>query len=343
MSAAVPEVAHVRAEGLTKTFPVRGSKSLVRAVNGVDIAIRRGTTLGLVGESGSGKSTVGRCVLRLTDPTSGTVHHGDVDVVAMRPKALQRHRAQASMVFQDPYESLNPRMRIRSLVEEPLMLHTDLSRDARRDRAVELMRLVRLEPTHLDRYPHELSGGQLQRVGIARALATDPEFLVLDEPTSSLDLSVRAGVLRLLKRLQRQLDITYLFISHDLTTVAQMSDEVAVMYLGTIVEQGPATQVLTDPQHPYTQALLSAALPIQPGNRRDRHVLEGETPSPVDLPDGCLFAQRCPLRRDDCLEGRPPAHQVAEGHHAACVRVPEGTNRLPQLALSAPTPGVTAS
>ncbi|GAA4686785.1 ABC transporter ATP-binding protein [Nocardioides nanhaiensis] len=335
--------AHVEARGLVKTFPVRGSRSPVRAVNGVDIVIPRGRTLGLVGESGSGKSTVGRCLLRLLEPTEGTVRHGDHDVLAMRADQLRRHRARSAMVFQDPYESLNPRMRIRSIVEEPLMLHTDLDGRGRRQRAAELMRMVRLEEVHLERFPHELSGGQLQRIGIARALATDPDFLVLDEPTSSLDLSVRAGVLRLLKRLQRELDITFLFISHDLTTVAAMSDDVAVMYLGTVVEQGPASEVLENPQHPYSQALLSAALPVTTGARPVRHVLEGETPSPVDLPPGCPFAPRCPLRRDDCVTGMPAPHAVTEQHLAHCVRVPEGTHILPARAPGDHVPAISGA
>lgn len=332
---------HIEARDLVKTFPVRGSRALVRAVNGVDVVIPRGRTLGLVGESGSGKSTIGRLLLRLLEPTSGSVSHGGRDVLAMNAEQLRRHRAQAAMVFQDPYESLNPRMRIRALVEEPLMLHTDLDRAGRRKRAAELMRLVRLDTFHLDRYPHELSGGQLQRIGIARALATDLEFLVLDEPTSSLDLSVRVGVLRLLRRLQRELDITYLFISHDLTTVAAMSDEVAVLYLGTVVERGPADAVLGNPQHPYTQALLSAALPIKTGTRGQRHVLEGETPSPVDLPPGCPFAPRCPLRREDCVTGPIAAQQISADHHVACVRVPEGTNALPAQPAASPVPATT--
>lgn len=320
--------AHIAAERLVKAFPLRGSRSVVSAVNGVDIEIERGTTLGLVGESGSGKSTVGRSVLRLTEPTSGVIRHGDVDVTSMSSKRLQAHRARVQMVFQDPYESLNPRMRIRALVEEPLLLHTDMGRAERARRAAELMRLVQLESAYLDRLPHELSGGQLQRIGIARAIATDPEFLVLDEPTSSLDLSVRAGILALLERIQAERRITYLFISHDLTTVARMSDEVAVMYLGTIVEQGAAEHVIGDPQHPYTQALLSAALPIQPRTSLKRHTLDGETPSPINLPDGCLFAARCPLRRADCRTGRPAHVPSSPGHTAACVRLSDGTNKL---------------
>lgn len=332
--------AHIEARGIVKTFNVRGSRALVRAVNGVDIVIPRGKTLGLVGESGSGKSTVGRCLLRLLEPTEGTVRHGDHDVLAMKPETLRRHRARAAMVFQDPYESLNPRMRIRSVIEEPLMLHTDLDKAGRRRRAAELMRMVQLEEFHLERFPHELSGGQLQRIGIARALATDPEFLVLDEPTSSLDLSVRAGVLRLLKRLQREHQITFLFISHDLATVAAMSDEVAVMYLGTVIERGPAAEVLGNPQQPYSQALLSAALPVDPTQRRSRHVLQGETPSPVNLPSGCPLAPRCPLQREDCLVAVPPLYEVSPGHGAACVRVPEGTNILP---ATAPLTTATAS
>ena len=323
--------AHVSVENLHKHFSVRGG--LLRAVNGVSFEIPAGTTLGLVGESGSGKSTVGRCLLRLLEPTSGSIHIGDADLVAMRARELRSHRRHMQMVFQDPFDSVNPRMSIGALVEEPLLLHTDLSGSERRERARELLRLVRLEEQHLDRLPHQLSGGQLQRVGIARAIATDPSFIVLDEPTSSLDLSVRAGVLRLLRELQDRLGLTYLLISHDLATVGAYCDQVAVMYLGSLVESGGATEVFESPQHPYTQALLSADLPPDPTVRLRRHLLDGEMPSPLDLPTGCCFSSRCPVVRDDCWE-IPPALRDAgrHGHRAACTRLDDGTNLIPTRA-----------
>lgn len=322
----------VKVDRLHKHFHVRGGRSLLRAVNGVSFEIPAGTTLGLVGESGSGKSTVGRCLLRLLEPTSGTVEIGGVELTSLSHRELRKRRSSFQMIFQDPYDSLNPRMTIGDLVEEPLLLHTDLDDSSRRERAEELLHLVRLDPQHLDRLPHQLSGGQLQRVGIARAIATEPDFLVLDEPTSSLDLSVRAGVLRLLQELQQRLGMTYLLISHDLATVGAYCDRMAVMYLGAIVEVGKARDVFESPQHPYTQALLSADLPPDPSVAIARHHLEGEIPSPLDLPSGCLFMTRCPLVREDC-RGEHPDHRFVTGHgrehSAACVRLDDGTNMIP--------------
>lgn len=317
----------VRISGLGKVFPTPAGP--LRAVDDVSLELAAGRTTGLVGESGSGKSTMGRCVLRLVEPTSGTIMMGETDVRALRPRELRSWRARSQMVFQDPYESLNPRMTIMDLLTEPLRLHTPMSGAQRRRRASELMELVRLERSHLDRYPHELSGGQLQRVGIARALATDPAFLVLDEPTSSLDLSVRAGVLALLKNLQTELGVTYLLISHDLDTVGGYCDSVAVMYLGKIVESGPTAEVFGRPQHPYTQALLSAAMPPDPTVRTNRIRLVGEIPSPLDAPPGCRFASRCPLVRDDCRDAHPQARQPSPGHEVACVRVDDASNIIP--------------
>lgn len=321
----------VTVQQLHKHFHVRGSRTPIKAVNGVSFEIPAGTTLGLVGESGSGKSTVGRCLLRLLEPTSGSVHIGDTDLIELSTRDLRHKRSSMQMIFQDPYDSLNPRMTIGDLVEEPLLLHTQLGDAERRTRAEELLRLVRLDPQHLDRLPHQMSGGQLQRVGIARAIATEPDFLVLDEPTSSLDLSVRAGVLRLLKELQERLGMTYLLISHDLATVGAYCDRMAVMYLGAIVEIGSAAEIFQRPQHPYTQALLSADLPPDPRAAVGRHMLEGELPSPLDLPSGCLFSSRCPLVREDCLPAHPD-HRVVDaaglGHSVACVRVDDGTNLL---------------
>jgi oligopeptide/dipeptide ABC transporter ATP-binding protein len=315
---------NVRVHDLTKHFHT--PHGTVRAVDGVSFAIPKGQTLGLVGESGSGKSTVGRCLLRLVEPTAGQVRFGDTDPLALRPKALRAWRARSGMVFQDPYESVNPRMSVADIITEPLVLHTGLSKADRLRRAGELMELVRLERRHLGRYPHELSGGQLQRVGIARALSTDPEFLVLDEPTSSLDLSVRAGILALLRSVQAEAGVTYLLISHDLDTVAAYCHDVAIMYLGRLVETGPTAEVFEHPQHPYTQALLSAVLPPDPSDRRTRIRLRGEIPSPIDPPAGCRFATRCPLVRDDCLP-EPPRLRGDE-HQVACVRADDHTNLI---------------
>ncbi len=314
----------VQVTGLVKTF--RTSQGDLRAVDDVTFTIPSGQTLGLVGESGSGKSTVGRCLLRLVEPTAGTLRFGDTDPLTLRPRQLRAWRARSGMVFQDPYESLNPRMTVAALLTEPLRLHTDRDKQSRRARAGELMDLVRLESRHLDRYPHELSGGQLQRVGIARALATDPDFLVLDEPTSSLDLSVRTGILALLRSVQAELGVTYLLISHDLDTVAAYCHDVAVMYLGKLVETGPTADVFSRPQHPYTQALLSAVLPPDPSDRRPRIRLRGEIPSPLNPPPGCRFSTRCPLVRDDCLEKHPALR--GESHRVACVRADDHTNLI---------------
>ena len=317
----------VEVRDLVKHYRIDRARNL-QAVNGVSFTIEPGQTLGLVGESGAGKSTIGRCLLRLTDATSGQILFGEEDLTELSGRDLRAWRATTQMVFQDPYDSLNPRKRVRSLLEEPLKLHTEVDRLGRLNRARELLDLVRLPTAFLTRFPGELSGGEAQRVGIARAIATDPKFLVLDEPTSSLDLSVRAGVLKVLDDLQVRLGMTYLLISHDLHTIAAHTDRVAVMYLGSIVEVGPAQRVFEDPQHPYTQALLSSSLSPDPTTELGRHVLQGEIPSPIDLPTGCLFASRCPLVRDDCL-GDPPAHLTASvDHTAACVRLADGTHKL---------------
>lgn len=326
--------AQLRVEGLSRRFRL-SRRQEVHAVNQVSFEIARGKTLGLVGESGAGKSTVGRCVLRLVEPDSGSIIFDDVDIRRLSKPELRRWRRRTQMVFQDPYDSLNPRMRVGSIVAEPLALLSDLDRHKRRRRASQLLERVRLPRAYADRYPRELSGGEAQRVGIARAIATNPDFLVLDEPTSSLDLSVRTGVLHVLMELQQELGLTYLLISHDLATIAAYCDSVAVMYLGSIIEMGPAGRVFGDPQHPYTQALLSSSLPADPSVRLGRHVLEGEIPSSIDLPRGCLFASRCPLVREDCLPERPAFRTVSPGHVAACVRIDDGTNRIPQAPIKA--------
>jgi oligopeptide/dipeptide ABC transporter ATP-binding protein len=300
----------------------------VHAVNDVSFDIAAGETLGLVGESGSGKSTIGLLVTRLLAPTGGQILFEGEDITHLGAAALRKLRARLQIVFQDPWGALNPRMTIGRLMEEPLTLH---GQGDAASRAVEIRRLadrVRLPAASLARYPHELSGGQLQRVSIARAIANRPKLIVLDEPTSSLDLSVRAGILQLLDELQRESGVAMLFISHDLETVRLVSHRVAVLYLGRVAEQAPAEQLFANPAHPYTQVLLSAHLPPDPLVKLHRHEVVGEIPSPVNLPPGCFFAGRCPLVRPDCTAGPPPFLEVEPGHRAACIRIADGTNHL---------------
>lgn len=310
----------LRVRGLTKRFSVGdlGRRGELVAVDDVDLDVRRGETIALVGESGSGKSTFARCVLRLLEPTSGEVVFDGVDAAALGPRAVRALYRQMQMVFQDPSESLNPRLTVRDVLNEPLKLHLTLGRRAREQRVLELLELVGLGAEHLRRYPHQLSGGQRQRVGIARAIATNPSLVILDEPTSSLDMSVRRHVLRLLLDLQLQLELSYLLISHDLTVVRQVAQRVAVMYLGKIVEQGPTEEIFTSPRHPYTQALLSAVPRPAWAPRRSRLRLHGEIPSPLDLPAGCRLQSRCPLVRDECRVTHPEPTRLGGGHEVAC-------------------------
>jgi oligopeptide/dipeptide ABC transporter ATP-binding protein len=309
-------------DGLKKHFPLRGAGAWLRphavhAVDGVSFAVKAGETLGLVGESGCGKSTVARCLLRLLEPTAGRVVLDGVDLASLGEEALRRRRKDVQMVFQDPTASLNPRRTVGRTVEEPLALHTDLPARARRDRAAEVLEEVGVDASLLDRYPHELSGGQRQRVNIARAIATHPRFVVLDEPTSALDVSLRARVILMLDALKARLGMTYLFISHDLATVKYLSDRVAVMYLGTIVEAASSTELFHHPAHPYTRALLSAVPVPDPRAKPQRLVLAGEVPSPIDIPGGCRLRARCPLARPVCAEP-VPWREVAPGHRVAC-------------------------
>ncbi len=300
----------------------------VNAVNGVSFSIAAGETLGLVGESGSGKSTIGLLVTRLLAPTGGTILFEGEDITRLSPAALRPLRARLQIVFQDPWGSLNPRMTIGRLLEEPLALHTTLDGAARIAEARRLADRVRLPVASLQRYPHELSGGQLQRVSIARAIANRPKLVVLDEPTSSLDLSVRAGILQLLDGLQRETGIAMLFISHDLETVRLVSHRVIVLYLGRIAEQGPAARLFDAPAHPYTQTLLSAHLPPDPAVKLRRHEVVGEIPSPINLPPGCFFAGRCPLALPACTTAPPSPVILDGGHSASCLRIADGTNIL---------------
>jgi oligopeptide/dipeptide ABC transporter ATP-binding protein len=281
-----------------------------------------------VGESGSGKSTIGRCVLRLAAPTGGRIAFQGADITTAPERKLRPLRGRMQIVFQDPWSALNPRMTARSLIEEPLRLHTPLAAAERRDRAEALGARVRLPGRMLDRYPAELSGGQLQRVCIARAIATDPALIVLDEPTSSLDLSVRAGILDLLFELKESVRAAMLFITHDLGTLQLIADRIIVLYLGRVVEEAPARQIFEAPQHPYTQALISAHLPADPTVPLARHRLSGEVPSALRLPPGCAFASRCPVSAPRCRGAVPQLDTIAEHHRAACIRIAEGANRL---------------
>lgn len=311
--------------GLCKRFPVGGDR-FVNAVNRVDLSIAPGETLGMVGESGSGKSTLGRIILRLCEPTQGSIRFDGQDITRLPKGRVRPLRRDMQMVFQDPWSALNPRMRIRDLIGEPLKLHMRLSRSERDDRIEALARRVSLSSACLNRTPSNLSGGQLQRVCIARAIATDPKLIVLDEPTSSLDLSVRAGIVELLNEICRQSRAALLFISHDLGTVRMISDRIAVLYLGEVVEQGRAEALFGSPAHPYTQALLSAHLPTDPTVKVSRHVLEGEVPSPIALPPGCKFHTRCPVAIDRCRSIVPEVHRVSTGQDARCLRIPDGGN-----------------
>ena len=320
----------LKVEGLVKHFPAGEGNDVVHAVNGVSFSIPAGQTLGMVGESGSGKSTIGRTVLRLLRPTDGTITFQGRDISQLPEKSCRPLRAEMQMVFQDPWAALNPRMKVRSLMEEPLLLHTNMSRAERREYAQEMAQRVNLTAELLSRYPSDLSGGQLQRVCIARAIATNPKLIILDEPTSSLDLSVRAGILELLAELKEETGAAMLFSSHDLGTVRLISDHIVVLYLGAFVEEAEAEAVFDNPAHPYTQALMSAHLPADPEHEVRRHILEGEIPSAINIPPGCPFSTRCPVAIDRCGREVPEMISVkGAAHQASCLRIADGGNRIP--------------
>jgi oligopeptide transport system ATP-binding protein len=293
----------------------------VKAVDDVSFTMRQGEVLGLVGESGSGKTTVGRTILRLLDPTGGSIVVKGVDIARLGQGELRRFRREAQPIFQDPFASLNPRMRVEEIVEEPLIVHgIGKSKAERRERVAETLRLVGLLPDHMSRYPHEFSGGQRQRIGIARALAAGPEFIVADEPVSALDVSIQAQVVNLLRDLRRRLGLTLLFIAHDLAVVEYISDRIVVMYLGRVMESAPGEALCRSPKHPYTEALLSAVPVPDPDRKGKRIVLQGDIPSPMNPPSGCVFRTRCPYAVADCAKIVPELREVAPGRFKACIR-----------------------
>ena len=309
----------VSVQSLVKHFPT--DEGPLRAVDSVTFDIISGETLGLVGESGCGKSTAGRCILRLIEPTSGDVSFEGRDLTAMSKGELRAWRREAQIIFQDPAASLNPRMKIGDAVAEPLVIHKIGTKQDRRDRVAWLLGKVGLDPDYINRYSHELSGGQLQRVGVARALALNPKLIVADEPVSALDVSVQAQVVNLLQDLQKEFGLTYLFISHGLAVVEHISTRVAVMYLGRIVEIATATDLYANPLHPYTVALLSAIPIPDPREKRDRIILKGDVPTARNPPSGCRFRTRCPMAIDECARVDPELREIAPGHAAACIRV----------------------
>lgn len=309
-------------QNLTKHFPARNGR-IVHAVEDVSFDVRRGATVGLVGESGSGKTTAGRSVLRLVEPTSGKAIFDGVDLFGLSAREMLAYRRRLQIVFQDPFSSLNPRMRISAIIGEALDTCDYPRGKARAERVAELLSLVGLSPDYATRFPHEFSGGQRQRIGIARAIAVEPEFIVADEPVSALDVSVQAQVLNLLGDLKKKLSLTMLFIAHDLSVVEYLCDEVVVMYLGRVMERGPSRQVYAAPRHPYTKALLATAPVPDPTRRRTRVPLQGDIPSPIAPPSGCVFRTRCPAAAPACSTTIPPVEPIGGGHYVACIRQAE--------------------
>jgi len=315
----------LRVENLVMHFPIyrgviRRQVGSVHAVDGVSFRVKRGETLGLVGESGCGKSTTGRTILQLYKPTAGNVIFDGVDLVKLKGEKMRQMRRKLQMIFQDPYASLNPRMTISEIIGEPLMVHNVANGKEIQERVAHLMDIVKLNPAFANRYPHEFSGGQRQRIGVARALALQPSFIVCDEPISALDVSIQAQVINLLEDLQKQFNLTYLFIAHDLSVVRHISDRVAVMYLGMFMEMATRDEIYKSPLHPYSQALLSAVPIPDPveDSKRQRTILQGDVPSPVNPPSGCRFRTRCPIAKTICAEQTPEFRELKPGHFVAC-------------------------